>query len=544
VTVQAIAGTRAVYFGLDLDAAALQDCLGFSVERTSEPGGQAKWVPGFKTFKSIVPNPDPNVTYRSDAFPLQTFYWGDYGARPGHTYTYRVVPRYGTPAALTQRDGVEASVTVTTQDPTTGVHGVYFNRGVAASQAYQREFGAPPDQLTPDKKKAALMWLSRGLLEAILAFIDRANGPGLALRAAAYEFTQTDVLAAFKAAHDAGADVKIVYHARDDSEGNANKAAIAAAGLDASILIERTNAPIAHNKFIVLCTKDGADLAPAAVWTGSTNFSEGGIFGHSNVGHEVRDAAVASAYLDYWTQLSADPVVDDLRTWVSDNSLFAQDAPLEAGIRTVFSPRHGLAPLKWYAARFGGVAVSAHITEAFGMSQLFENALEAAHGDALHYVMLDKPDDHQDAWSTSSQTLVAVGTAGGPDELSRWAREQLTGFNPMVPYLHTKILLVEPTSATPTVVTGSANFSPNSTNENDENMLVIGHDTDVADVYLTEYARIFNHFYARYWAARLHRPGEDDSKNFLSEDASWQDPYEASGPKALQRRLYSSVVDN
>jgi phosphatidylserine/phosphatidylglycerophosphate/cardiolipin synthase-like enzyme len=235
---------------------------------------------------------------------------------------------------------------------------------------------------------------------------------------------------------------------------------------------------------------------------------------------------------------------DDLRTWVSDHSPFAVDAPLQPGIRTVFSPRHGLAPLKWYASQFGGVAVSAHITEAFGMTQVFEQALEAAQGSALHYVMLDKPDDHQVAWSTSRQVLVAVGSSGGPDELSRWAHEELTGFNPQVPYLHTKILLIEPTSGSPTVVTGSANFSPNSTSDNDENMLVIGADTEVADVYLTEYARIFNHFYARYWAARLHTPGEDDRNNFLSEDATWQDAYTASRPKALQRRLYSSVVDN
>lgn len=543
VTVQAIAGTRAVYFGLDLDPAAQDGCLGFSVERTAQADGQVEWVPGFKTFKSVVPDPDPNVVYRSDSFPLQTFYWGDYDVRPGHTYVYRVVPRYGTPAALTEHDGVEASVTVTMQDPTQGVHGIYFNRGVAASQAYQREFGAPPDQLAPDRRAAALQWLSRGLQEAILGFIGRANGEGFALRAAAYEFTQTDVLQAFQAAHGSGADVKIVYHARDDAEGNANRAAIAQVGLDASILIERTNAPIAHNKFIILCTKDGENLTPVAVWTGSTNFSEGGIFGHSNVGHEVRDADVAAAYLDYWTQLSADPQVDELRTWDSDNSPFARDAPLQPGIRTVFSPRHGLAPLDWYADHFGDVTVSAHITEAFGMSQLFETALEAAHGQALHYVMLDKPDDHQAAWATTSQTLVAVGSSGGPDELARWAKEELTGFNPMVPYLHTKILLIEPTSASPTVVTGSANFSPNSTSSNDENMLIIGGDTDVADVYLTEYARIFNHFYARYWAARLHSPGESDAHDFLAEDSTWQAPYLADGPKGLQRRLYSSVVD-
>jgi phosphatidylserine/phosphatidylglycerophosphate/cardiolipin synthase-like enzyme len=532
VTVRAIAGTHVVFFGLDLDAAHSDSCLGFSVERTN-PDGSTESVPGFKTFKSVVPNPDPKTIYRSDRFPLQTFYWGDYDVHPGESYGYRVTPRYGTPATLTTEAGVEASVQVTTVDPNAGVHGIYFNRGVAASQSYQAHFGdATPDQLPPAQKQAALTWLSRGLFEAILAFIGQASGPTHTLRAAVYEFTQPDVLAAFKAAHESGADVRIVYHASDDTEGNANKTAIAAAGLPAEILIERTNAPIAHNKFIVF--SDGG--APVSVWTGSTNLSEGGIFGHSNVGHAVRDAQVAQAYLGYWAQLSTNPMIGDLRDWVSANSPFTTDLP--AGIHTLFSPRHGLAPLGWYANEFGTGSVSTHITEPFGMSTLFETSLEASTGDALRYVLLDKPDNNQAAWSKSSQVLVAVGTTGGPDDLSRWAQEHLTGFNVNVKYLHTKILLVNPTTATPTVISGSANFSPNSTSANDENMLVIVDDPEAADVYLTEYARIFNHFYARYWASQLHT----QDASFLSEDASWQDKYQGSRPKALQRKLYSTIA--
>ena len=39
-----------------------------------------------------------------------------------------------------------------------------------------------------------------------------------------------------------------------------------------------------------------------------------------------------------------------------------------------------------------------------------------------------------------------------------------------------------------------------STTSNDENMLVVTGDTEAADVYFTEYNRIFDHFYARWWA--------------------------------------------
>jgi phosphatidylserine/phosphatidylglycerophosphate/cardiolipin synthase-like enzyme len=382
------------------------------------------------------------------------------------------------------------------------------------------------------------------LAEAIRAYIGQASSGDFALRAAVYEFTEPSVLAAFRAAHEAGADVRIVYHARqDDSTGRGNAQAVQDAGLDASILVERTKAKIAHNKFIVLCGKGAADdLTPISVWTGSTNISEGGIFGHSNVGHCVRDPAVAGRFLAYWDQLESDPDADALRDWVSESSVFDPDDASTDGIHTLFSPRHGLAPLDWYAERFGAADVIANITEAFGMGQVFEEALMAATGGALHFVMLDRRDSHQDDWSRSHSTFLAVGSAGGPEALTRWGKETLTGFNPMVPYLHTKILLVDPLSDDPTVITGSANFSPASTNGNDENMLVIRGDTDLADVYFSEYARIFQHFYARYWAARLVGAGHADDGAYLVEGDTWQAPY-VTGRKRDLRLLYATQVE-
>jgi phosphatidylserine/phosphatidylglycerophosphate/cardiolipin synthase-like enzyme len=47
------------------------------------------------------------------------------------------------------------------------------------------------------------------------------------------------------------------------------------------------------------------------------------------------------------------------------------------------------------------------------------------------------------------------------------------GLNHHVSYIHSKFQLMDPLSADPIVVTGSANFSAASTNDNDENMLVI-----------------------------------------------------------------------
>lgn len=40
---------------------------------------------------------------------------------------------------------------------------------------------------------------------------------------------------------------------------------------------------ISHNKFVVLCQND----KPIAVWTGSTNFTDGAVYGQLNVGHAI-----------------------------------------------------------------------------------------------------------------------------------------------------------------------------------------------------------------------------------------------------------------
>ena len=102
----------------------------------------------------------------------------------------------------------------------------------------------------------------------------------------------------FKEALDNGADVKIIYEARiGQTQTKDNQDTLKAAGFkvnDREITYARKNTKgIPHNKFIVLL-KNGK---PQMVWTGSTNISEGGIFGHSNVGHCIKNKDVAGEYL-------------------------------------------------------------------------------------------------------------------------------------------------------------------------------------------------------------------------------------------------------
>src|SRR5207247_962844 len=104
-------------------------------------------------------------------------------------------------------------------------------------------------------------------------------------------------------------------------------------------------------------------------------------------------------------------------------------------------------------------------------------------------------------------------------------------------FVHTKFLLIDPLSDDPLVCSGSANFSTGSLLQNDENMLLIRGDTRMADIYLTEFDRIFRHFYFRDVANELHRKGDDAKSIYLEEDDTWTTPYFTSGKTKNSRRM-------
>src|SRR6185436_17450188 len=168
LSLHAIAGTYVVLLGLDLPEGDCDALLGFSIHRTDHTENEAYFLEGMKAFAQTDPGFPSGSSYSTKDHPIQSFQWADYTAKPGHRYTYRVTARKGTPAALT--DFVQASVSITTESPEGGDHDIYFNRGVAASQAYIRRFGDRPPNLVQNNQ--AFIWLSRGLYEAMTAFLE------------------------------------------------------------------------------------------------------------------------------------------------------------------------------------------------------------------------------------------------------------------------------------------------------------------------------------------------------------------------------------
>ncbi|MER9647907.1 phospholipase D-like domain-containing protein [Mesorhizobium sp. M0199] len=546
IAVTAVAGTYVVTLGFDLAELECEGLLGFSVHRIDHEENGAYFLEGMKCFAETDPGFPAGATYPTNEQPIQSFQWADYTAKPGHRYTYTITALKGAPPSLTA--SADVAVEVTTEGPENGDHDVYFNRGVAASQAYVDRFGnRRPEQV---QNGQAWIWLSRGLYEAMTAFVEAAVPGTHTLRVAAYEFHYEPFLKLRKDAINRGVDVKIVYDGRKAKPGDNNREAIAKVDENGGEALadhckeRRSNKSyISHNKFIVKLENG----APVSVWTGGTNFSDGGIFGHSNVAHVVEDPDTADLYLKYWTALREDPTNGKLNDITEDlTPLPAMPPP--SGTSVIFSPRSDLTALQWYAdlAMIGREGV--FMTFAFGMHDLFKDVYRNSAA-PFRLALLEKAtrplkegSPEREAEEEAIQLLrnmpantFAIGSLIATNKIDGWVQEHLSGLNRNVKYVHNKFMLVDPMSDKPMVVAGSANFSDASTDQNDENMLVIVGNTRVADIYLGEFMRLYSHHAFR--ESLAWRDPSDPPKP-LRTDRWWSD-YFGNTERSVRRQFFA-----
>jgi phosphatidylserine/phosphatidylglycerophosphate/cardiolipin synthase-like enzyme len=97
------------------------------------------------------------------------------------------------------------------------------------------------------------------------------------------------------------------------------------------------------------------------------------------------------------------------------------------------------------------------------------------------------------------------------------------------------------------VVTGSANFSTASTNDNDENMIVIRGNRRVADIYYTEFNRLFYHYYFRSVQETTRKMEEGEKKKrdqqtlFLAETDAWTKAYKRGSLKQKRVDIFRRI---
>ncbi len=530
VSVRAYAGTTGVLLGMNVEPGSRPGLLGFALERLDGSSGEKEWL------KALVPFPgterEPGELFPTNVAPLQRFRWSDYRVYPDTEYAYTVHPVYGSPAQLEVEDG--PTVAVKTANPG-GEHGVLFNRAAAASQAFSRKFPQVEEELDAARKERrdppplpeeALRWLSRGVLEQIVRFVEWAVDPTWALDVAIYEYELPEIVEAVNAARARGARVRVVYHAKEgDEQTEENEHNLAA--LSPEEKRARVTSRICHHKFMVLSRLSGGVRRPRAVLCGSTNFTHNGVYRQANVVHVVRREDVAQEYLDLFEVLFSGADVGATRRYVSENNPIDLERSPFAG----FSPRSGGADLEAFAECIDAAKRDVLFCTAFGLHDGIEKALLGEPHDPILRLGLQNTRSEITGFHRD-RTAQFVATAMLPKGLEGFLEETTAGQRGNI-LIHTKLVIVDFTSDSPTVISGSHNLSKSASEGNDENFLIVRGNTDVADCYGCELMRLYDHYRFRWFL----KQGIEQGSAALKEDDSWTEPYFVEGSLEESDRL-------
>ena len=137
----AITGTNSISFAIDFTKAQTQGLLGFAIERHDPQENERYFLYGFKVFASIFPVPTPDIVVSTRDHPVQSFVYDDFTAKPGRTYIYYFYPIKGN-SKLLDRSAEPIAIAIKTEPAFSKLeHDIFFNRGVASSQAFRRRFG-------------------------------------------------------------------------------------------------------------------------------------------------------------------------------------------------------------------------------------------------------------------------------------------------------------------------------------------------------------------------------------------------------------------
>ncbi|OAI49901.1 hypothetical protein AYO43_00570 [Nitrospira sp. SCGC AG-212-E16] len=560
-----------------------QDFLGFAIRRT--PGfanlatntvAASDWLPNRLSFNGPPAAGQPD--FPSNTAPIQKFMWWDArleGIEAEASLTYEIFPVCGTDQSnhLMQAEGGVVKVTLP------GHHemgiGTWFNRAVMSSQAFSRKvtaLGIAPGQ-TPSPAQALELrkWLANGMELPLPQFI---AGAGDSLAGAIYHLTDKIWIVPALENASGGKNIALVYDAKveKDKQGNPlrnpNQDAIDA--LSSVTFHPRNKTNIMHNKFIV----SGAGLqstsggTPAAVTCGSANYTTGGLTSQANLVHSFDSPQLAALYLDRFRLLVTNPTLGKTAVQSGWSSTISVG---DAGIRVFFSPEKGKPGDD--SVSIETIVQAIHNARSSVIFCLFTPTDKLLHdacfaiGDAgkMMFGLVNRV-------AAGEPTVTPTSTGRIPaDQIaeleiyhrSRNAKDTIgagffssknvpVGFvtelnlfpgDPPPPYppvtIHHKFVVIDAETDSPVIYTGSANMSGNSVFKNDENLLEIKGSPRLAQIYLAEFLRLYEHYRARarFIAWKQSGAAPQDAGFALQSNRSWADKHYRLGTPEYKARV-------
>lgn len=538
VKVKAYPATKVILLAFDwADGKGREDFLGFAIRRT--PGFRSTagaWLPNRISFKGAT---SANGFF-SNTSPIQKFMWWDAGFEDkdiDKTYTYEVTPVLGTPDKPQLLTGSSGTIKVSPAPAVRNGIGTYFNRAVVSSQSFSKRFVGEDKKFDEDKLQEALEWLANGFQNVIPGFLDDAA----AVEGAIYHLT--DTVWVIPALENFGKSLSLVYD--KDKKDTANDEGIETLGALGNVqLLPRSRASIMHNKFLVNIVGN----KPQSLLMGSANFTTEAISSQANLLHTFENEALAQLYLDRKRLLEEDPTKGQAAKeagW-SDSIKIGK-----ASVRVFFAPekKPSRAALDPVERAIKNAKSSALFCIFSPTDKAIRDALfEAGDKGKMMFGLINSISDEEPESETqdaSFEARVAVyhrkkenrdvysaAEFGGPNakagfwwELKSIPKKVKKNF-PV--FIHHKFIIIDGETDHPTIYTGSANLSNNSNYNNDENLLEIKGDTDIAKFYVAEFFRLYEHYRARAFSKK---------KEFnLTPDSEWaREAYRAKSPAAKSR---------
>ncbi len=474
----------------------------------------ASWV-GFADGPDVAEGTREPTT----VWPIQKYLWSDFAVRAGDVVSYQVSPMLGPWNALKENQHLASawSKPVTIGADTAGNISCFFNRGIVASQWLARLLPSNSDPKKDTTEKGARLtkiiatvgdptrnFLGGPAREKLVELLQDAKTSKGHIYAALFELDDPELvsllIALRKRAHVVLGNGSVKKKGQDENADARQEIA------DICDIRNRFTAPraLAHNKFMVIC--DSAKT-PQAVWTGSTNWTKSGLCTQANNGLLVESPSLASAYFDQWTALSkaGDATPESLRQadetprhparnknvtlWFTP---MHDQLDLEQAGTLIANAKEGILFLMFNPGPRGTllndiIELASPSSPNFSPELYIQGVVNQNPGTTKNPVVLFNRGDRIEA---NADVVLPAAI----DETTKfWVREleKLPRAHAMV---HSKVIVIDPYGDHPVVMTGSHNMGPKASGVNDENLIIIENNSDLASQYATKIMEIYNQY--------------------------------------------------
>jgi PLD-like domain len=426
-------------------------------------------------------------------------------ANPGDTLQHRVVPMIGPdknslrPDTATASDWTDAIELTHEVEPKIEV---YFNRGIVAAQWVARRLNSNDLKIQAKKLSKVIdtpldpfrEYLAGPLGVRLFELLESAAKERRDIYAALYELDDNGLEPALA---KLGERAHVVLANGSVKKKGADQNKRARANLKAKIdLHNRMVSPraLGHNKFLVICEKQGT---PRWVWTGSQNWTKTGLCTQANNSVLIDDSKLAMEYREQWDFLK-NAGNETPQTLKTDNSTARDEKPGGTPDRLWFTPTIGQVDLEQSRKIILG-AKQAILFLMFNpgpngtlLNSIIEKARQGTAGKRLyiHGAINQDPSttknpvelfDQQNSQKADFETVLPAAI---DDVTTFWVKE-LRKLPKAFAMVHSKVVLIDPFSDHPVLLTGSHNLGPKASGTNDENLLIIRDAPGLSAAYAT-----------------------------------------------------------